>query len=60
MSTVKFTDLNWYQRLMAQAVGLDPAGCVVRLESEDMIVYLEHKSRMEYIVNKTTGKVIEA
>jgi len=57
MATVKFADPNWSQKLIARAVGLDPASVVVRLDSDDTIVLLEHKTRAEYIVNKTTGKV---
>ena len=60
MSTVKFSEPNWAQKLIAKAIGLEPAEIVVRTDSEDMIVLLAHKTRVEYIVNKVTGKVTEA
>ena len=58
MATAKFTVPNWCQELIARAVDLDPRGIAVRTEDEKSIVLLEHKTRKEYIVNKTTGQVI--
>ena len=60
MSTVKLTVPNWCQRLIASAVGLDPEAIVVRVDSDDTIVMMDHKTRNEYIINKATGKVVEA
>lgn len=59
MSNGKFSVPNWLQALVARSVGLDPNGVLVRMEDESRIVFLEHKTRHEYSVNKTTGKVVE-
>lgn len=58
--TTKNSVPNWCQSLIAKAVGLDPGSIAVRLEDDMSIVLLEHKSRKEYIVNKTDGKVTMA
>lgn len=59
MATVRFSVPNWGQTAIAKAARLDPDGVVVRAEDESRIVFLENKSRKEYIVNKITGSVIE-
>ena len=59
MATVRFSVPNWGQTVIAKAARLDPDGVVVRAEDESRIVFLENKSRKEYIVNKITGTVIE-
>lgn len=58
MSNGKFSVPNWMQAKVAEAIGLDPKGVVVRLEDESRIVFLVHKTREEYSVNKTTGNVV--
>lgn len=59
MATVRFSAPNWGQTVIAKAARLDPDGVVVRSEDENRIVFLENKTRKEYIVNKITGSVIE-
>ena len=60
MATLKFSAPNWCQGLIIRAVGLDPSNTAIRQEDSDSIVVLEHKTRKEYIINKATGKVLEA
>lgn len=45
--------------MIARAVLLNPNELVVRSENEVNICFLELRSRKEYIVNKSTGKVTE-
>ena len=56
---VKFYVPNWVQKLVAKAVGLDPSGVAVRMDDDDTIVLLDHKTRKEYIIDKATGNVVE-
>ena len=58
MATAKFAVPNWCQELIARAVNLDPDGISVRMEDDSKIVLLEHRTRKEYIINKTTGTVV--
>lgn len=58
MAAARFTVPNWGQELIARAVNLDPDGLSVQYENEDLICFLEHKTRKTYQVNKTTGGVI--
>lgn len=60
METDKFTVPNWIQSRVAESIGLKPSQVVVRMEDESRIVFLVHKTRKEYSVNKTTGNVVEA
>lgn len=60
MATMKFTVPNWAQALIVRAINLDANGISVRLEDDRIIVLLEHKTGVEYIVNKATGKVVVA
>ena len=59
MATVKYSVPNWCQQLIVKAVGLDPRGVAVKLDGEDFVVILEHKTRKEYLINKSTGNVVE-
>lgn len=59
MATVKFTVPNWAQTQIAKAINLDPDNVVVRNEDDQSICFLQHKPRKEFLVNKTTGHVIE-
>ena len=58
MATDKFTVPNWIQSRVAELIGLKPSQVVVRMEDESRIVFLVHKTREEYSVNKTTGNVV--
>ncbi len=58
MATGKFVAPNWMQALVAESVGLDPNAVAVRMEDDTRIVFLVHKTRKEYSVNKTTGNVV--
>ena len=60
MATTKFTDPNWAQKLIAVAVQLEPEDVSVRAEDDRSIVFLRHTDRREFLVSKTTGKVIES
>ncbi len=59
MAASKFTVPNWGQAQLAKCVGLDPGKMVVSLENDQLIVFLQHMPRKEYILNKVTGKVQE-
>ena len=59
MATICFSVPNWGQAIIASAVKLDPDDVVVRTEDETRIVFLESRTRKEYIVNKVTGVVIQ-
>ena len=60
MAAGKFTAPNWMQSRIAESIGLDPNMVAVRMEDESRIVFLVHKTRLEYSVNKITGNVIIA
>ena len=51
---------NWGQALIAQAVGINPDSVVVRVDDDRSILFLELKTRAEYLVSKVTGEVTEA
>lgn len=57
MAAMRFSDPNWGQAAIARAALLDPKEVVVRMENDISICFLELRTRKEYIVNKSTGKV---
>ena len=57
MTVARFTIPNWGQELFARAIGLDPKGICVRLDNDQLIVFKEYKSGLEYMVSKSTGEV---
>ena len=59
MATIRFSVPNGGQASIASAVKLDPDDVVVRTEDETRIVFLESRTRKEYIVNKVTGVVTQ-
>ena len=62
MEAARITVPNWNQSLIAQAVGLEPKSVSVRLDDDQSICFIDHKSRprRELIVDKTTGEVTVA
>lgn len=58
MATTKFKVPNWGQALIANAVGLDPNAVVVRTEDDKNICFLHSKSQTEFVIDKTTGKMV--
>lgn len=58
VAAAKFSCPNWAQSAMAEKIGLNPKGISVRFEDDSKICYLDHKSRKEYLVDKTNGQVI--
>ena len=60
MATEKFAPPNWIQSIAAREVGISPEEAVVRMEDDTRIVFLEHKTRREIMVNKNTGRVVVA
>lgn len=59
MATAKFTVPNWSQAQLALAVNLEPKKIAVRNESDRSICFLQYDPRKEFLVDKTTGEVIE-
>ena len=57
MTVARFTIPNWGQELFAKAIDLNPAEISVRLDNEQLIVFKEYKTGIEYLVNKSTGEV---
>lgn len=58
MTAGRFQIPNWSHELIAQAVGLDPTACMVRMEDESKIVFLISKTQEEYCVDKKTGEQV--
>lgn len=54
---MKYTVPNWFQSLIAKAIGLDPKGIAVRSDDDRSIVFLEHKPHREILVSKITGEI---
>jgi hypothetical protein len=59
MAMNKFTVPNWAQKLIAVAAKLKPDDVSVVTENERLIVFLRHTDRREFLVEKTTGNVVE-
>ena len=57
MAVSRFAYPNWVQRLIADAAGLQGRAIAVRHEDDASILFLDHKTRDEYCVNKEDGKV---
>ena len=62
MAAANFSAPNWHQKLIAKAVGLEPRSVTVRIDNDQLICFVDHKSRprRELIVDKTTGEVTMA
>ena len=62
MAAARITVPNWNQELIAKAVGLEPKSVSVRVDDDQTICFIDHKSRprRELIVNKATGEVTVA
>ena len=58
MAITKFSSPNWAQSAMAEKAGLNPASVSVRMEDDSKIVFLDHLSRKEHLVDKSDGRVI--
>ena len=59
MAAAKITAPDWNQSLIAKAVGLEPKSVSVRVDDDQSICFIDHKSRprREVIVNKASGEV---
>lgn len=56
----KYTPPNWNQKLIAQAVGLDPKNVTVAHEDDRNISFLQYTPRKFVLVCKVDGAVVES
>ena len=52
-----YTVPNWAQKVLAQAVGINPSEVTVVLDNDIQTVYQDSGTRDRYLVSKRDGKV---
>lgn len=64
MATAKFRVPNWSQKLIIEAIGVNPDSVTIRNENDRNISFIVHQPRpnkiKEYIVNKLTGEYVSS
>ena len=49
---------NWAQKTLAAAAGMEMELPMVRVDNSDFVVFIDLHDRAEYLLNKSTGKVL--
>ena len=52
-----FTEPNWSQVALAKAAGLDMTAPAVKVDNDHLLVFMDLKTRVEYLLDKKDGGV---